>query len=176
MTKYNEQFKLEVVQDYLGAGSAGLRAVARRHGIPSHFMVRKWVLAYQLHGNVGRSGKRRQYSAQFKVSVLEHMWENELSMLQTAARFDIRDHGMVGKWERAYRDGGVEALVPRPKEQFNPMATPAPKPDSPPDDDKRSREQLLDEILQLRMELAYTKKLQALVQARQQQVPQKKRK
>ena len=176
MTKYNEQFKLEVVQDYLGAGSAGLRAVARRHGIPSHFMVRKWVLAYQLHGNVGRSGKHRQYSAQFKLSVLEHMWENELSMLQTAARFDIRDHGMVGKWERAYRDGGVEALVPRPKEQFNPMATPAPKPDAPPDDDKRSREQLLDEILQLRMELAYTKKLQALVQARQQQVPQKKRK
>lgn len=176
MTKYSEQFKLDVVQDYLGAGSAGLRTVAQRYGIPSHFTVRKWVLAYQMHGNVAQIGKRRQYSAQFKLSVLKYMWENELSMLQTAAKFDIRDHGMVGKWERAYRDGGVEALVPRPKEQFNPMATPVPKPDSPPDDDERTREQLLDEILQLRMELAYTKKLQALVQARQQQVPQKKRK
>jgi len=176
MTKYNEQFKLEVVQDYLASGSAGLRAVAQRHGIPSHFTVRKWVLAYQIHGNVGQSRKRRQYSAQFKLSVLEHMWENHLSMIQTAAEFDIRDHGMVGRWEHAYRDGGVEALAPRPKGQFNSMATPAPKPDSPPDDDKRSREQLLDEIQQLRMELAYTKKLQALVQARQQQVLQKKRK
>ena len=176
MTKYSEQFKLEVVQDYLTAGSAGLRAVAQRHGIPSHFTLRKWVLAYQIHGNVGQSRKRRRYSAQFKLSVLEHMWENHLSMFQTAAEFDIRDHGMVGKWEQAYRDGGVEALAPRPERQLNPMATPAPKPDSPPDDDKRSREQLLDEIQQLRMELAYTKKLQALVQARQQQVPQKKRK
>jgi transposase len=97
-------------------------------------------------------------------------------MIQTAAKFDIRDHGMVGKWEQAYRDGGVAALAPRPKGQLNPMATSAPKPESPPDDDKRSREQSLDEIQQLRMELAYTKKLQALVQARQQQVPQKKRK
>jgi transposase-like protein len=48
MTKYSEQFKLEVVRDYLGAGSAGLRAVAQRYGIPSHFTVRKWVLAYQV--------------------------------------------------------------------------------------------------------------------------------
>ena len=176
MTKYSEQFKLEVVQDYLGEGSAGLRAVAQRHGIPSHFMVRKWVLAYQMHGDVGQGGKRKQYSAQFKLSVLKHMWENHLSMLQTAVKFGIRDHGMVGKWERAYRDGGVEALAIRPKGQFNPMATTTAEPDRPPDDDKRTREQLLDEIQQLRMELAYTKKLQALVQARQQQVPQKKRK
>ena len=176
MTKYSEQFKLEVVQDYLGAGSAGLRAVAQRHGIPSHFTVRKWVLAYQIHGNVSQSRKRRQYSVQFKLSVLEHMWENHLSMIQTAAKFDIRNHGMVGKWEDAYRDGGVEALAPRPKGQLTPMAIPTSEPDRLPDDDKRTREQLLDEIQQLRMELAYTKKLQALVQARQHQVPQKKRK
>ena len=176
MTKYNEQFKLEVVQDYLNGSSAGLRVVAQRHGIPSHFMVRKWVLAYQMHGNVGQGGKRKQYSAQFKLSVLEHMWENQLSMLQAAVKFDIRDHGMVGRWERAYRDGGVEALALRPKGQLHPMATPISEPDRPPDDDKRTREQLLDEIQQLRMELAYTKKLQALVQARQEQVPRKKRK
>jgi transposase len=56
------------------------------------------------------------------------------------------------------------------------MPTPESAPDNPSDDEKLSREQLLAEVKQLRMELAYTKKLQALVQARQQQVPQKKRK
>jgi len=45
-----------------------------------------------------------------------------------------------------------------------------------PDDDKRSREQLLAEVNQLRMELAYLKKLDALVQARQSQAQKKKRK
>jgi transposase-like protein len=41
MTKYTEQFKLEVVQGYLADGSDGLRTVAQRYGIPSHFTVRK---------------------------------------------------------------------------------------------------------------------------------------
>jgi transposase len=50
------------------------------------------------------------------------------------------------------------------------------KPDQAPDDDKRSREDLLAEVNQLRMELAYVKKLQALVQARPKQAPRKKRK
>jgi len=177
MTKYTEQFKLEVVRDYLTAGSDGLPTVAKRHGIPGHFTVRKWVLAYQLHGESGLRKKQSQYSAEFKLLVLQHMWDNRLSMIQTAARFDIRHHAAVGIWERAYRDGGVEALAPRPRgKKPKPMATAVPKPDGPADDDKRSREELLAEVNQLRMELAYLKKLEALVQARPKQAPKKKRK
>jgi transposase len=56
------------------------------------------------------------------------------------------------------------------------MATSAPAPASPPDDDHRSREELLAEVNQLRMEVAYLKKLEALVQARPKQAPKKKRK
>ena len=176
MTKYSEQFKLAVVQDYLADGSDGYRAVAKRHGLTTHAMLERWVMAYRAHGNAGLSKKSSKYSAEFKLSVLRHMWDNELSMIQTAAKFDIRHHAMVGIWERAYRDGGVEALIPRPRGRPRAMPTPESAPDNPPDDDKLSREQLLAEVKQLRMELAYTKKLQALVQARQKQVPQKKRK
>lgn len=176
MTKYTEQFKLEVVQDYLSSGSASLRAIAQRYGIPSHFMVKKWVLAYEVHGNVGQGGTRRQYSAEFKLSVLQYMWDNQLSMLQSAVKFNIRDHGMVGRWEHAYREGGFEALAPRLREKPKLMATALPESDGPIDDDKRSREELLAEVNQLRMELAYLKKLEALVQARPKQAPKKKRK
>ena len=174
MAKYDEQFKLGIVQDYLADGSAGYRAVAKRYGLTSHTLLERWVMAYRLHGSAGLSKKSSQYSAEFRLSVLRHMWDNQLSMIQTAARFDIRHHAMVGIWERAYRDGGVEALIPRPRGRPKAMPTPEPAPDSPPDDDKLSREQLLAAVKQLRMELAYTKKLQALVQARQKQVPQKK--
>lgn len=176
MAKYDEQFKLAVVQDYLVDGSDGYRSVAKRHGLTSHTMLERWVLAYRLHGSAGLVKKSSTYSAEYKLSVLQHMWDNQLSMTQTAAKFDIRHHAMVGIWERAYRDGGVEALIPRPRGKPKAMPTPESAPDSPFDDDKLSREQLLAEVKQLRMELAYTKKLQALVQARQKQVPQKKRK
>lgn len=176
MTKYSEQFKLAVVQDYLADSSDGYRGIAKRHGVSTHAMVERWVMAYRAHGNAGLGKKFSRYSAEFKLSVLRHMWDNQLSMIQTAAKFDIRHHAMVGIWERAYRDGGVEALMPRPRGRSKAMPTPEPAPDNLPDDDKLSREQLLAEVKQLRMELAYTKKLQALVQARQKQVPQKKRK
>ena len=176
MAKYDEQFKLAVVQDYLTDGSVGYQALAKRHGLASHAMLERWVMAYRLHGIAGLRKKSSKYSAEFKLSVLRHMWDNQLSMIRTAATFDIRHHAMVGIWERAYRDGGIEALTPRPRGKPKALPTPESAPDNPPDDDKLSREQLLAEVKQLRMELAYTKKLQALVQARQKQMPQKKRK
>lgn len=56
------------------------------------------------------------------------------------------------------------------------MTIPAVKPDTLSSDGTRSQEDLLAELAYLRMENAYLKKLQALVQARPKQVPPKKRK
>jgi transposase len=177
MAKYSEQFKLAVVQDYLSDTSEGYRAVGRRHGLSSHTILERWVAAYQLHGVTGLGKKSSKYSAEHKLSVLQHMWDNRLSISQTAAKFDIRSYAMVSMWERAYRDGGIEALAPRRRGKPKPMtASDTTKPEPAPDDDKRSREELLAEVNQLRMELAYLKKLEALVQARKKLAPPKKRK
>jgi transposase len=176
MSKYSEQFKLAVVQAYLDAGSVGFRAVAQQHGLTSHSMVERWVAAFQLHGEAGLNRKFSQYTAEFKLSVLQHMWENQLSITQTAAKFEIRSHAMVGMWERAYQEGGFEALAPRRRGRPKTVATPTTKQEAPPDDDKRDHEELLAELNQLRMEVAYLKKLRALVQAQQKATPPKKRK
>jgi transposase len=166
MAKYTEQFKLTVVEDYL-KGFAGFRTVANRHGLANRSLLERWVAAFQLHGADGLKPKRSRYRAEFKLSVLRHMWENRLSMTQTAARFDIRRHATVGVWERAYREGGFDALLPPRKEQPKKMPAPTTKPEVPPDDAKRSHKDLLKELNYLRAENAYLKKLEALVQARQ---------
>lgn len=173
MTKYTEQFKLTVVRDYL-AGGGGYRAIAQRHGMASRSLVERWVAAYQHHGDAGLRKKRTRYSAEFKLSVLRHMWENRLSITQTAARFDIRRHATVGAWERAYRDGGVDALVPYSTPKPKKMTAPTKKPENSPGEDNRSRDELLAELAYLQTENAYLKKLRALVQA-QQQAAKKKR-
>lgn len=49
------------------------------------------------------------------------------------------------------------------------------KPEKPSDNEARSRDDLLAELEHLRMENAYLKKLQALVQARPKQASPKKR-
>jgi transposase len=177
MSKYTEQFKHMVVQEYLsGHGGDGYRALSRRHGMANRSLIERWVAAYQLHGDAGLSKKRSRYDAAFKLSVLQHMWENRLSITQTAAKFDIRRHSTVGDWERAYREGGVEALTPPPTRRVKKIVIPTTKPETPAGEDKRSREELLAENEQLRMEVAYLKKLEALVQARQKSAAPKKRK
>jgi transposase len=176
MSKYTEQFKHKVVQEYL-SGGGGYKALSQRHSIANRSSIERWVMAYRLHGEAGLSKKkRRRYDADFKLSVLQHMWENRFSITQTAAQFDIRRHSTVGDWERAYREGGVEALTPAPTRRVKKIPIPTTTPAVPAGADTRSREELLAELAHLRMEVAYLKKLDALVQARQKSAVPKKRK
>jgi transposase len=174
MTKYDERFKLSVVQQYLDK-QGGYRTLAMQHGL-AHSMVRRWIERFRTYGSEAFKKKFSHYSAEFKLSVLRHMWENELSYGQTAVQFDIRNPGILSVWERSFHSGGLEALKPRPRGRPTAMAVPTAKPDTPSDDEKRSREELLAELDYLRMENAYLKKLQALVQARPKQASPKKRK
>ena len=173
--KYTKQFKQTVVQDYLSSHE-GYRNVSRRHGMANRSLLERWVAAYKIHGDAGLNPKRSRYDVDFKLSVLRHMWENRLSITETAAKFDIRRHSTVGDWERAYREGGVEALKPPPTTRVKKIVIPTTKPAVPAGEDKRSREELLAELDYLRMENAVLKKLEALVQARQKSATPKKRK
>lgn len=162
MTKYDEKFKLAVVQQYLG-GTAGFKVIAREHGL-AHAMVRRWVSSFRTLGINGLRKKFSRYSAEFKLSVLQHMWDNDLSYGQAAVQFDIRN------------PNGLEALQPGRRGRSRQMPAPPIKTEAPPEDAHRSREELLAEVKQLRMEVAYLKKLRALVQAQQKALPAKKRK
>jgi transposase len=174
MSKYDEQFKLLVIKDYL-AGADGVGAVARRHGVDES-AARRWVAAYRQHGELGIEKKYAHYDAQFRLSVLRHMREKGLSQGEAAAVFNIRNAPSIGVWERQYYAGGIDALVPRrrgrPKEMPDTLVTP---PSAAPDQ-TRTREQLLEEINYLRMENAYLKKLEALVQADKKAAQRKKHK
>jgi transposase len=173
MAKYDEQFKLSLVQQYL-TGVDGCKSIARQHGVP-HEVLRRWVMTFRSHGIDGLKKKLSHYSAEFKLSVLQHMWDNALALGQTAALFNIRSPGSLTIWEREYRRAGLEGLAARPRGKPKSMSVAPSKPESKPDEEK-SREDLQAELDYLRMENAYLKKLQALVQARQQQASPKKRK
>jgi transposase len=174
MAKYDEQFKLSIVRQYLD-NQGGYKAVALTHGL-SHGMVRRWVIWFKAYGADAFKKKFTHYSADFKLSVLQHMWDNELSYGQVAVKFDVRHPGAIGIWERAYQSGGLEALKSRPRGRSRAMPVPTAKPEKHSDNEVRSRDNLLAELEHLRMENAYLKKLQALVQARPQQALPKKRK
>jgi transposase len=162
VNKYTEQFKLKVVKHYL-KGPMGYGRLSAHHGVATPH-IRQWVSAYRLHGMDGLRRKVTRYDAKFKLSVLQHMWDNGLSNRQAAAHFNIRNPTSVAIWESRYREGGVSALARPPKKALN-MKAPTAKSEPQPDQE-RSREDLLEELGYLRMENEVLKKLQALAQAR----------
>jgi transposase len=165
MTKYSEKAKLDAVNAYF-SGHRGLKATAEAHGVGFH-SLRAWVAAYQAHGLAGiRRKPKKAYDAEFKLQVLERIRDEGLSYRQAGALFGVRRFDQIGAWERAFRESGFAGLEPGRGKTMKKKKVKSPDPGASQDDDHRSRQELLREVQQLRMENAYLKKLDALVQDR----------
>lgn len=181
MGRCDEDFKRAAVLDYL-EGNRGFKTVAREHDIdPS--LLRRWVEVYRVHGEAGlrRKSQGIYYSGSFKLAVLKRMWSDELTYRQLLAVFNLRaSTGLIAKWERLYNEGGPQALEPKPRGRLKKMPDPIqPKPTLRPlpaaAGPAQSVEDLRMENEYLRAEVAYLKKLDALVRL-QQPTTRKKRK
>lgn len=173
MIKHSEQFKLSVVKRYLD-GLEGYRRVGSHFGL-APAIVRRWVSRYKLYGAAGLARRVGRFSAEFKLSVLQHMWHNSLSQTRVALLFDVRNTASIGIWETRYRSGGIDALAPPSRQEPDKMDAPTAELTPPADDSQRTREQLLAEVEYLRMEIAVLKKFQALDQLKKKKTAPKKR-
>ena len=162
MSKYSNEFKLEVIK-YCIEEHHGYGSTAKYFNIPSREMVRRWCKHYEIHGVVGIvKNKNNKYDGEFKQKVVEYMHENHLSASETAIYFNLPQEGAVLKWERIYYEEGPQGLyLERRGRRKNMSSKPRKKKIS-----KENEEDLIAEVQRLRMENAYLKKLQALVQER----------
>ena len=177
MEKYSEQTKLAAVDAYC-CGQHGLSATALLHnvGVSS---LRKWIAAYQVRGIAGIRVKRREvYDVEFKLAVLQRVRDEDLSLRQAAALFDIRNFNIIGLWQRAYESDGMAGLVPYRVVRHEIMAKEiiSPPASQPSDDAARTRQELLEELNDLHLENAYLKKVNALVQTQAKSAQKKSRK
>jgi|SRR5476649_917323 len=146
-----------------------VRSGGETNGV-SASMVKLWVAVYKRYGAAGLRKKFDHYDAPFRLRALKLMWKNHWSYSETAIVLGIRSSGCLAVWERCYHSGGIDALKPRKRGRppkmpdFSPARTPTTT-----DDESRSKKDLLAEIDQLRMENAYLKKLEALVQGQKHQ-------
>ena len=162
MSKYSEEFKLKVVKYYLN-NHYGWEYVAKQFDIPAWTTVRKWVRKYEEHGGKGLiKNQKSSYSGKFKQDVVEYMHTNHLSATMTATKFNLANESTVLRWERIYYEEGPQGLYEEKRGRKKNMSSkPRKKKLS-----KEVEEDLIEEVQRLRMENAYLKKLQALVQER----------
>lgn len=165
MSKYSYEDKLNAVlrvteQSMSINESARILGTAYEH-------VRRWVKRYEKFGSEGLTKKAGYYSGEFKISVIEYMHKNNLSLSEVAVEFGIPSDNTVGKWERIYYEEGKDALLEERRGRSKKLTSA--KKGRPPKKDVNENEDLLAEVQRLRMENDYLKKLNALIQEREKQ-------
>ena len=171
MKQYKTDFKLQVVQSFL-SGEGGAKLLSRRWSVPEE-KIRTWVSHYRLHGVDGLRPKRSAYSSAFKLQVLSHQDREQLSSRQVAAIYDIRNPNQVVVWRHKLNQGGLETF--RSSKQLRPKMKPelpGPRPSNMVATD--STQALREENGRLRAEVAYLKKLQALIWSKRSAAPTKR--
>lgn len=114
MSKYNATFKAQIVQEYLN-GLGSYQQLAKKYGL-NKSQVANWVDRFKRLGSEGlvrRSG-RRNFSLDFKLSVINYYQTHEESLAEVAIKFDVLS-SQVYLWKSAFERDGIEALKPRPK-------------------------------------------------------------
>lgn len=171
MANYETAFKLKVVKSFL-AGDGGAKLLAWRWAVPEE-KIRTWVNHFRLHGLDGLRPKRSAYSTQFKLEVLSHQDRDQLSSRQVAEIYDIRNPNQVVVWRRKLDTFEVAALESRKRGRPDMKPTRCrPVPPSTVTTDSASA--LREENDRLRAEVAYLKKLHALIRARRSVAPTKR--
>ncbi len=113
--------------------------------------------------------KNKNYSAEFKISVIMDMRKNHLGYCETVRKYGLgstQSGGAINtlhRWERIYLEEGATGLM---TERRGRKSTDRPRKKSL---DKCVEEDLIAENQRLKMEIEYLKKLSALVLAEEQE-------
>ncbi len=158
MAKFSSKEKIQAVKRYLDGTESG-KIIAKSIGVnPS--VLREWIRRYESSGEKAFEKCYTFYPAQYKLDVLYYMNEHGTSIRETAALFNIP----------SYETGGLDAL------QLKKKGRPTMKDKKIKPVDEGSIEALQAENERLRMENAYLKKLNALVQNKEKSPNKTKRK
>ena len=157
---YSYEFKKEVIKYVLEVDSS-LYHAQKKFNV-NRESIRMWLEKYKNFGNSGlkKQKENRKYSGKFKVDVVEYMHKHNCSLKKTCLNFLIPSTTMIKEWDLIYNIEGREALL-----KGNHMKSYL-KRKQHKDVKSKSKNELIEEVEKLRMENAYLKKLQSLVQTR----------
>lgn len=162
MSKYTKELKLAVVKDYESLNISYTKLSKKYDVQPS--LLKRWIYGYRCHGSSYFDKRTHIYTTEFKLSVLQYIKNHCISPIRAAALFNIPSFTTVMQWQKLYNTGEITALGGQPRGR--PKMT---KPTSNVDKNSNAMtaEELLEEVLNLRAERDYLKKLQALIQEKQ---------
>ncbi len=157
MPQYDVEYKKKVLT-YLD--NNGISATCRKF-VHHSSVIYRWKRKEKTVGFVRK--KSKTYTINEKLDILNYYWKNGIT--ETETKYDINS-AVIFKWERLFKEYGVEALgFDGRGRKPNSLGTKK---------DVNTDKDLLKEVQLLRMENEYLKKLDALVQEREERELKKK--
>lgn len=121
---------------------------------------------------VKKGQKFKNYSGEFKISVIMDMREHRLGLRETGRKYGV-SHSVILRWERIYLEEGAEGLMKERRGRT--CSASGTRKGRPSKLDKKTEEDLIAENQRLRMEIEYLKKLSALVLAEERENSKKQK-
>ncbi|MCD5326170.1 MULTISPECIES: IS3 family transposase [Pontibacillus] len=160
MGRFTPTEKLQAAQEYINGG-VSYRDLEKRLNIDNS-VIRYWVQLYTYHGEQAFHFLYTNYTAAFKLKIVQFIEKSSYSIRAASAIFQIPDPSMVRRWKKKWKKGGMAALE-SPKERAARMSS---EETNNQKNDKKDQaidtEAIQKEVEYLRMENAYLKKLRNL--------------
>ena len=134
----------------------GYRLTAKKLGV-SAATVREWQKMYRVIGKDGLLAmgvKHTRYDYETKVAAAAAVVDGGMSKPEAMMRFGIASVTPLKQWCRLYREGGAQALKPKPKGRPKGLGVGAVPP--------TREEELAERVRKLEAQVAYLKKSIAL--------------
>ncbi|QCI85548.1 IS3 family transposase [Vagococcus zengguangii] len=164
MVKYDEEFKMKVVIDYL-KGYDGYQYLANKYQIKNKSQVEHWIRTYKEFGESGlrRSQINKSYSVQFKLDAIELYETSGKSYREISNGLGITNYSLLAGWVKKFRENGIQGLSSKkgrptnmPKKTNKSAAYPANQ------TDQERIEELEKRVRSLEIQNAYLKELRKL--------------
>ena len=155
---YDPKTRLRAVEMYL-EGGLSISSIVETLGLSSAYTLIGWLDRYRRLGAEGLADPdpraAKSYSPELKLAAVRMHVEEGQTLTATLEHFGIRNRNQLKNWCALYREGGSEALAPRPKGRRKKPEVTAPV------------DETLDErCRRLEVENAYLKKSIALAEER----------
>ena len=153
---------IEVRKRAVGLIDSGYGKIALANALAiSASIANHWIHAYKAVGKevfLDMGSKHRTYDQETKLAAVLDFLEGGLTKQEAMTKHAIASLTAFERWVKAYREGGPDALAPKPKGR--------PRIDGGPSRAATREEELEAENRRLRAEVAYLKKLRALEAAK----------
>jgi transposase-like protein len=147
-------------------GDESLTSIAKSLNLTTTEMLNFWIEKYHFHGPESLKKSYTRYTFEDKLYILNYMNENGLSSLEAAVHLNLPTPGTIRRWRISLGNESVDSLILK-KKGHTKLKRDNPKKAKNQIFEEGSLEALQAENERLRMENAFLKKLNALVQEKE---------